>query len=63
VNRNQENAAAVKAVEARLEEMDERHLNFAEGDGFDSHVSKFQSFRVSETQGTFRGSYVETLKL
>ena len=37
VNGNQENAAAVKAVEARLEEVDERHVNFAERDGFDLH--------------------------
>ena len=34
---DQENSAAVDASEARLKKIDERHLNLAEGDGFNLH--------------------------
>jgi hypothetical protein len=34
----EDDAAAVSAAEARLEKMDERHLNLAEGDGFNLHL-------------------------
>src|SRR5215469_11059774 len=37
VNRHEQNAPAVGATKARLEEVDERHLNLAQGDGFDFH--------------------------
>jgi hypothetical protein len=37
VDRYQQNAAAVSTAEARLEKMDERHVNFAQGDGFNFH--------------------------
>jgi hypothetical protein len=33
----QQNTAAVGASKARLKEMDERHVNFAERDGFNLH--------------------------
>jgi hypothetical protein len=33
----QQNAAAVGTSKARLEKMDERHVNFADCDGFDLH--------------------------
>jgi hypothetical protein len=38
VDGNQKNSATVKATETRLEKMDERHLNFAECDGFNFHL-------------------------
>ena len=41
VDGDQQNAAAVGAAEARLEKVDERHLNFAECDGFNFH-GRFQ---------------------
>jgi hypothetical protein len=37
VHGDQKNAAVVEAAEARLEEVDERHLNLAERDGFNFH--------------------------
>src|SRR5579862_2376364 len=37
MHRNQENPAAVGTAEARLEKVDERHLNLAKGNGFDFH--------------------------
>src|ERR1035441_9158721 len=57
VHGDQQNAAAVGAPKARLEEMDEWHVNLAERDGFDFHGSRFQcprfqGFNVSRFQGT-----------
>ena len=37
MNGDQQNAAAVGTAKARLEKVDERHVNFAERDGFDFH--------------------------
>jgi hypothetical protein len=37
MGRKQEDAAAVSAPETRLKEMDERHVNLAQRDGFDFH--------------------------
>src|SRR3954453_6665723 len=37
---NQDDAASVGAPKARLEEMDERHLQFANCDGFNLHTKK-----------------------
>jgi hypothetical protein len=34
----QKDSAAESAFEARLEKVDERHLNFTEGDGFNLHI-------------------------
>jgi len=39
--REQQDAAAVGASKTRLEKMDERHLNLAEGEGF--HLHNLQS--------------------
>jgi hypothetical protein len=49
VRREQKNAAAVGTSEARLEEMDERHVNFAESDGFNLHNLETNKF-TPETQ-------------
>src|SRR6267142_2126217 len=35
----QEDAAAIDTAKARLKEMDERHLDFAQGNGFNLHVN------------------------
>src|SRR5258708_9379675 len=37
VDGDQENAAAVGTAKARLEKVDERHVDFAERDGFNFH--------------------------
>src|SRR5580765_3146599 len=37
VDGHQENAAAVGATKARLEKVDERHLNFTQSNGFNFH--------------------------
>ena len=51
VDGEQQNAAAVDAAEARLEEVDQRHLNFAESDGFNFHRSKsIHSPKSAETR-------------
>src|ERR1039458_9679652 len=42
----QKDAAAVGASKARLEEMDERHVNLAESDGFNLHNSRASAFRL-----------------
>src|SRR2546423_13337547 len=34
----QDDAAAIGTSETRLEEMDERHFDFAQGDGFNLHI-------------------------
>ena len=48
VRGEQQNAAAIGASKARLKKMDERHVNFAEGDGFNLHRS------VSSTEYRYR---------
>src|SRR5450755_2298596 len=42
MNRDQQNAAAVEPAKARLKEMDERQVNFAERDGFNLHKLDFR---------------------
>jgi hypothetical protein len=37
MHRNQENSAPKGAAEARLKEMDEGHVDFAQRDGFNFH--------------------------
>jgi hypothetical protein len=37
VDGDQKNATAVGAAEARLEKMNERHVNFTKGNGFNFH--------------------------
>ena len=39
---DQQDAAAVGASKAGLEKMDERHVNFAERDGFNLHGLEFR---------------------
>jgi hypothetical protein len=49
---DQKNSPAVGTAEARLEKMDERHVNFTECNGFNFHfsnVSKFQRFKDSQS--------------
>ena len=46
VNGQQKNSAAESALKARLEKIDERHLNFAEGDGFNFHSLKNDSSQL-----------------
>ena len=43
VNGQQKNSPAKGAFDARLEKVDERHLNFAKGDGFNFHSVKSDS--------------------
>src|SRR5580700_6231163 len=43
VDGQQKNLAAYGAFKARLEKLDERHLNFAKGDSFNFHILKSDS--------------------
>src|SRR5579862_2961971 len=61
VRGDEHDAAVVEAAEARLEEMDERHLNFAEGDGFDLHLD-FSSSAAQPLKGRPVGVNVARLK-
>ena len=45
---DEQDAAAVDAAKTRLEEMDEWHLDFAQGDGFDFHVNSVQGCKVAQ---------------
>src|SRR5579862_2918372 len=52
----QQYAAAVKTAEARLEKMDERHLNFTQSDAFNFHVNleiSTSSFHPSGPAGIY----------
>jgi hypothetical protein len=51
MNGDQENTAAIGTAETRFEEVDERHVNFAERDGFNFHDS---SFKVTKFQGCLK---------
>src|ERR1700734_2522935 len=51
VDRNQKNAAAISAAEAGLKKVDQRHLNFAECDGFNFHG--VSSFHDRDTEKVF----------
>ena len=53
---DEKNAAAVGATKARLEKVDERHLNFTESDGFNFHVFVFELIANNSPQ-VARASY------
>ena len=50
---DQHDAAGVGAAEARLKKMDERHLQFAEGDGFNFHKKGFTTEALRSSEKTY----------
>src|SRR5579863_719750 len=56
VDSQQKNLAAESALETRLEKLDERHLNFAKGDGFNFHSVKSNSPSSLRNTSTARPS-------
>src|SRR5271166_808308 len=46
----QENTAAISSAKTRLKKMDERHVNFAECDGFEFHIKPINTEGAEESQ-------------